>query len=542
MNNMLVLLEHGTLAHTLARMLAMVLLLNTAVAQSGKPHTAAMPEGFDQYVQQVLEAFEVPGVSISVVKEGEILLAKGYGVKVLDKPDPVDDRTLFCIASNSKAFTATLLALLVEEGKIGWDDLVIDHLPWFKMADPYVTNHLTIEDLLVHRSGLGLGAGDLLQFPPTTYSAREIVERLKYIPLATSFRQAYAYDNILYVVAGELIREITGKSWEENVESRIFQPLGMSGSIARISELMKQPNIAHPHTPVEGVVAVGRNFPDIRMGDASNAAGGISSNARDMAAWLKFQLDSGMSPSGKRLLPPAAIERLWTIVTPMPLYKPRPHLAPLKQQYSGYGLGFRIHNYRDHQIVTHTGGLSGAFYSRVTLVPRLGLGIAVLTNQESRNAFEAITHHLMDNFLQVKPEFDWLAAHQQEEDLQKARVATIESVAHQQRDSLSSPSLNLQAYAGTYRDRWYGDVVIEVEGDSLAIRFSQTPALVGRLRHWQHNTFVAWWDDRSLKSDAFVTFIIGPEGKVDEIKMKAFSPAVNFSRDFHDLELFPVKN
>lgn len=507
--------------------------------QNNRQNINTLPKNIDAYIENVLKKFEVPGVSISVVKNGKTLLAKGYGVKELGKKDLVDEHTLFCIASNSKAFTATLLAILVEERKIGWKDLVVDHLPWFKMADPYVTNHLTVEDLLVHRSGLGLGAGDLLQFPPTTYTAKEIVERLRYLPLATSFRDSYAYDNALYVVAGELIKEVTGKSWEQNIEDKIFKKIGMNQSITRISDLMKQRNIAYPHTRVDGVVVKGENFPDIRMGDVSNAAGGISSNAVDMAKWLKLQLDSGKYDNGK-LFKPATAKRLWTIVTPMPIPRPTALLAPLNFSYLGYALGFRVHDFRNHQLVTHTGGLSGAYYSRVTLVPELGLGISVLTNQESRDTFEAITNHLLDYFMGYNS-FDWLDAHWKTEKRREARMAAIDRKSSAQRDSLSKPSLQLKDYVGTYRDAWYGDVTVALKNGELTIVFDQTPSFVGTLQHWQHNTFVARWNNRSLKSDAFMTFVIGPEGKIEEVRMKAASPTVNFSRDFHDLKLFPLK-
>ncbi|WP_257668112.1 serine hydrolase [Parapedobacter tibetensis] len=516
-------------------------LFNVSLAQQSE--LDLLPEDLDQYIAQVLERFEVPGASVSVVKDGKTLLAKGYGVKAIGKPDLVDDQTLFCIASNTKAFTATLLAMLVEEGTIGWDDPVIDHLPWFRMADSYTTNHMTIEDLLVHRSGLGLGAGDLLQFPPTTYTRREIAERLKDIPLSSSFRQRYAYDNILYLVASELVQEVTGTTWEENVETRIFDKLGMKQSVPRISALMQKPNIAYPHTPVNGVVTLGKNFPDIRMGDVSNAAGGISSNAQDMAKWLLLQLDSGLNRvSGERLYSPATAERLWTAVTPMPLYKPIAPLVPLTQIYSGYGLGFRVHNFREHKLVTHTGGLSGAYYSRVALLPELNLGVAVLTNQESSAAYDAIVHDILDYFSGEKQRFDWLEGHTKLDSLRKLRIADWERSSADQRDSTSSPSLSLRAYEGTYRDAWYGDVSVTLVGGKLRINFEQTPAMEGLLEHWQYDTFVARWDDRSLKSDAFVSFVIDPDGKVEEVRMKAFSPAVNFSRDFHDLELFPVEN
>src|SRR5213596_214881 len=216
----------------------------------------AVPRDFDAYVARVMRDFEVPGLAIAVVQDGRVLLAKGYGVRKLGDPAPVDDKTLFGIASNTKAFTATALGILVEEGKLRWDAPVIDYLPWFAMYDPYVTRELTIRDLLVHRSGLGLGAGDLLWWPTSTYDRKEIARRLRFIKPATSFRSAYAYDNVLYLVAGQLIEKVSGQSWEDFVRTRILQPVGMTGSTVRHSDAATSGNVATTHAEVDGVVKV----------------------------------------------------------------------------------------------------------------------------------------------------------------------------------------------------------------------------------------------------------------------------------------------
>src|SRR5436190_2563089 len=195
----------------------------------------AVPRDFDAYVARVMSTFEVPGIAIAIVKDGRVLLAKGYGVRKLGDPTPVDDHTLFGIASNTKAFTATAIGILVEEGKLEWDAPVINYLPWFQMYDPFVTREITIRDLLVHRSGLGLGAGDLLWWPTSTYDRKEIARRLRYIKPETSFRSAYAYDNVLYSVAGEVIEAVSGQTWEDFVSSRILARVGMTGSSVRHS-------------------------------------------------------------------------------------------------------------------------------------------------------------------------------------------------------------------------------------------------------------------------------------------------------------------
>ncbi|HKP29343.1 MAG TPA: serine hydrolase domain-containing protein, partial [Gemmatimonadales bacterium] len=214
------------------------------------------PPGFDQYVESVMSAFQVPGLSVAIVRDGKVLLAKGYGVRTLGDPAPVDAETLFGIASNTKVFTATALGMLVEEGKIEWDAPVVRYLPGFALSDPFVTRELTVRDLLVHRSGLGLGAGDLLWWPPSTYNRKEIAQRLRYIPLATSFRSAYAYDNVLYLVAGELIETMSGMSWEDFVSTRILKPLGMNGANVKHSAAGHGGNVATTHAPVDGKVRV----------------------------------------------------------------------------------------------------------------------------------------------------------------------------------------------------------------------------------------------------------------------------------------------
>jgi CubicO group peptidase (beta-lactamase class C family) len=302
----------------------------------------------------------------------------------------VDEHTLFGIASNTKAFTATALALLVEEERIDWDAPVVDYLPWFQMWDPYVTRELTVRDLLVHRSGLGLGAGDLLWWPPSTYERREIVRRLRHVEPATSFRSAYAYDNVLYLVAGEVIEAESGRSWEEFIEGRILKPVGMTGANARNSRSTEGDNSAYPHAPVDGVIRPIKPF----ASDNTNPAGGINAGAADLARWMLVLLDEGKLPDGSRLFSEATARELMTLVTPMPMVEPEPELAAQRMNFRGYALGFNVHDYRGRKIVSHTGGLPGLF-SKLALVPELELGVVVLTNQESRDAFDAVIYSIL---------------------------------------------------------------------------------------------------------------------------------------------------
>ena len=489
----------------------------------------------DAYVSRVMKEFQVPGVGLAIVKDGKVIVAKGYGVRELAKPTPADAQTLFGIASNTKAFTATALAILVEEGRLAWDGRVIDVLPWFRLSDPYVTNELTIRDLLVHRSGLGLGAGDLLWWPPSTYDRHEIARRLRFIPLATSFRSTYAYDNVLYTVAGEVIETLSGLTWEEFVQQRVLDQVGMATSNPRHSDATNGGNVAAPHAEIDGNLKVVKPF----ASDNTNPAGGINSNADDMARWMIVQLDSGRIAPGKWLFSPNTTVELWTPVTPIPIGAPPPELAPLRANFRGYGLGFEIRDYRGHKIVTHTGGLPG-YVSLVMMVPEIKMGVCVLTNQESGAAFNAIGLYVLDRYLSA-PAIDWVASYKAIIARRTARVKDAEGSAASSRNAQSKPSLSLERYAGTYRDRWYGDIAITLEDGKLAIQFTKTPSLIGDLDHWQYDTFIARWKDRELRADAYVTFSLTPEGTVEQAKMAPASPSVDFSFDFQDLLLLPVR-
>jgi CubicO group peptidase (beta-lactamase class C family) len=390
-----------------------------------------------------------------------------------------------------------------------------------------------VRDLLVHRSGLGLGAGDLMFWPPTTFTRRELAERLRHIPPATSFRSAYAYDNVLYAVAGEVVAAVSGLSWEDFVSTRILAPVGMKGSAVRLSHPDSVANAAMTHAVVEGELRPVTPY----LGDLVSPAGGIFSNAEDMARWMITQLDSGRVAGG-RVFSAATTRQLWRPVTPVPFGDPPAELAPLRRDFDFYALGLGVQDYRGRRILTHTGGLPG-YLSRVTMLPELKLGVAVLTNMESGEAFNAVVHRVLDHYLGAEP-FDWLAAYGAVSARQSAGLAAFEAGQASQRDRTSRPSLPIHRYAGTYRDAWYGDVDITREGDGLAVRFTRSPSLVGDLEHWQYDTFLVRWRLRELRADAFITFALNPDGSIERALMKPASPAVDFSYDFQDLLLRPV--
>jgi len=516
-----------------------LLVLAVALLGLGRaaPLCAQAPPDLDALVARVITTFDVPGIGLAIVKDDAVVVARGYGVRKMGETGRVDERTLFGIASNTKVFTAVALGLLVEEGKLEWDATVVRYLPWFQMWDPYVTRELTVRDLLVHRSGLGLGAGDLLWWPPTTYDRKEIARRIRFIRPATSFRSAYAYDNVLYLAAGEVIEAVSGRTWEEFVSTRILARVGMADSnvLHSAAAASGTSNTAVTHARVDGRVQPVKPFDS----DITNPAGGINASARDMAAWVRVLLGGGRLADGSRLYSERTARELEGLVTPIRILEPPPELSAFRPNFRGYALGLNVHDYRGRKVVTHTGGLPG-YVSKVTMLPELKLGVVVLTNQESEAAFSAITWHVVDHYLGA-PKTDWVDAFQKAATRQRAADADQVKAAVAARDGTSRPSLPLARYAGTYRDDWYGDVTIEEAGSKLVMRFTRTPVLVGDLEHWQYDTFIVRWHDRELRADAYVTFALQPDGSIERATMKAVSPETDFSFDFHDLLLKPVR-
>ncbi|HEX8299812.1 MAG TPA: serine hydrolase domain-containing protein, partial [Rubricoccaceae bacterium] len=338
------------------RLLVLALILAPAAAsQPARP--SALPPDFDATVAHVMETFGVPGVSVAVVQDGRVVLAQGYGTRLLGEDAPVDERTRFGIASNSKAFTATALGMLVEEGRLEWDAPVTRYLPSFSLIDPVITRELTVRDLLVHRSGLSLGAGDLLWWPASTETRDQTVAHLRYLPLSTSFRSQYAYDNVLYMVAGEVVEAASGVSWETFVQTRILDRLGMADTRASVGEGLAGENVSGTFAVIDGRTVPVAPFD----GENANPAAGITSTAADMARWMIVQLDSGrvalpdVAPG--RLWSRATTEGLWTGVTPMRIAPAPAEVRALQPQFRLYALGFNVQDLRGVKTVSHTGGL-----------------------------------------------------------------------------------------------------------------------------------------------------------------------------------------
>ncbi|WP_338241242.1 serine hydrolase [Aurantiacibacter hainanensis] len=506
------------------------------------PVLADPPEGFIERVETLREQSGAPGIAIAIVEDGETTLARGWGVREMGGNQPVDADTIFYTGSTGKALTTAALATLVDDGVIGWDDKVIDHMPWFRMYDPWVTNEITIRDLLVHRSGLALGAGDLLYVPRGQLSRRETVERLRYIEPATSFRSAYAYDNILYIVAGQLIEEVTGRTWEDYVKDEVLDAGGMTSSTTSYETRRAVQNRALGHARVSGRVRgdgpVTVLDEDEQLGAAALPAGGIAMSANDLAQWLKIQLAQGAMPEGGRLFSEEQAREMWQPVTVMPPTTWPGELALANADYTAYALGWTVEDYRGHKLVWHNGAVFGSI-AAVAILPDQDVGLAIVVNAEEGALRRGLMYELLDHYIDA-PFNDWPAKFDDLiADMQRQGIAAVSAIQNEPAEV--GPSLPLAAYAATYRDPWYGDVVVSERDGGLWIDFTTTPDMQGPLVHYQYDTFITELTDGGIEP-ALVTFQLDAQGRVESVKMAAASPIADFSFNYHDLDLHPVRD
>lgn len=514
-------------AATIALMSAPAALAQDRVVSQSVPSLPLAGVRIDDAAARAMATFDVPGMAIAIVKDGKLVFAKGYGVREKGKTAPINTDTIFQIGSNTKAFTTAALAILVDEGKLSWDDKVIDHLPDFRMYDPYVTRAFTIRDLLTHRSGLGAGAGDLMFVPATDMSRAEVIRGLRHLRPVSGFRSQYDYDNLLYIVAGEVVASVSGQSWEDFVEARIMKPLGMTRCYANLARTAGRPNVASPHVVLEGKVQAVRAM---NM-DVVGPAGTINCSLADMTRWLTVQLDRGALGDGRRLFSLERSREMWT----MNIVKPSsPALDELlRTHFSGYALGWEVSDSFGFKRVAHTGGVIGTVTS-VTMIPELKLGVLVFTNQESSAAMQAVNNQILDAFVGAPPR-DWVKIAAAYVSGKSSEAAKIEEAVAAKLEAAAPPTLPLDAYTGTFRDPWRGNATVRKDGDRLILTISRTTSLEATLHPYSGNIFVARWVDRSINADAFVRFEQGFDGTVRAITLRAVSPATDFSFDFQDL-------
>lgn len=511
----------------LRRRMLVLLLCSCAVAPAFAAQNAADArlKEIEDYVAKAVRDWNVPGLALAVVKDDAVILARGYGVRRLGDATPVDERTLFAVASNSKAFTATALGILVDEGKIKWDEPVTKYLPWFQLHDAYATRELTVRDLLSHRSGLATFGGDLLWYE-TTYNRAEILRRIRHLRPASSFRSRYGYQNIMFLAAGEIIPAVTGKSWDEFLKERFFVPLGMTATNTSVRQHKPGDNVATPHNEKDGHLRL------LRAGNVDNAGGAaaINSSAAEMAQWLRLQLGRG-TYQNKTIFSRAVSRETWSPQTIIPFGEQSEKLNPTRHFYT-YGLGWFLSDYHGRKVVGHGGGLDGMI-SQVGMLPEENLGVVVLTNSETPLA-SLLTNKIFDVFLGV-PARDWSAEYLalSKQVKQASAQAAAQTEAARVRDT--KPSLALEKYAQRFAGELYGEAQVAMENGQLVLRLGPAPNFVGDLQHWHYDTFRLRW--RPSVSYGFgpglVSFTLDAKGEIEQMKIDVPNPDF----DFTELEL-----
>ncbi|MBX3594937.1 serine hydrolase [Sphingomonas sp.] len=494
----------------------------------------------DAIVRNFMRAFETPGIAVGIVRAGQAPWLRGYGVRTMGQAAPVDVHTRFGIASNTKAFTAAAIAMLVEEKKLGWDDRLTTHIPEFKMADPAVTQLFTVRDLLVHRSGLPLGAGDLLYFPKSNRSAQDALRALQFLQPVRPFRGGYDYDNILYVVAGVLIARVSGMSWRDFVRTRLVEPIGMDDAVVSL-DLLRTDNVAARHArlgpPVRGVGPMQVIRPDESA--VIDPGAGINASVTDVAKWLTAQLAGGELPGGKRLWTRASAAEMWSPQVVVSSSDGATDLNPARPVMSGYALGWFVQDYRGRRLISHSGGLSGQV-TQTAMIPSAGIGVVVLSNTED-SVSGGIRNAILDRLLDVSPAYDWVGSYVARNKLARENAVAAMGEGGEKRPD-GGPSVPLAGYAGRYRDPWYGDIVVSVRGRgrkaALFIDFVPTPQFASVLEPWGTDAFRTRIAP-GLGEDAVVTFTVA-DGRATAVRMKALSPLADFSYDFHHLAFVRV--
>jgi CubicO group peptidase (beta-lactamase class C family) len=475
----------------------------------------SIPSNFEQdvdtFVQRVMQAWDITGLSLAIVKDDQVLVCKGYGVRDIRQPNNVDENTRFAIASNTKAFVATAIGMLVQEGKLRWDDLVTDYLPWFRLNDEHASHLLTIRDLLCHRSGLGTWSGDMLLV--SNYTTEEIVRRVRHIPLSYPFRAGYGYSNLMFITASLVIKAVTGMSWGELIEQRLFKPIGMSHSLIGPARYGEQDNLAMPHVEINGKIE-----PVPARADAGwDAAGGILSCASDLALWLRVQLNKGRL-GDKQIIDPAIIEETHTPHSILPFRPPAIEQRMFPSSHVAlYGLGWFLNDLHGKMLVRHTGGLDGML-SSVAMIPEENLGVAVLTNKQPSMGYMAITFHLFDTLLGIA-ERDWLETYEEFAGRQKKLIDDSKENMRAARVAGTQTSVPLDKFAGEYDAATLGGATIRAQDGGLQVQLKAHPSLSGVMTHWHYDSFMCKWDDPIL-GESLVPFSSDGQGNITGFKVK----------------------
>lgn len=486
----------------------------------------------DETAQAALQQFDTPGMAIAVIKDGQLVHLAGYGERDLDNSELVTPQTYFRLASTSKAFTAASVAILVDEGKLHWDDKVVDYLPEFKMKDPWVTAEFTIRDLLSQRSGLAGAAGDSMIWPePSGFSREEVIRNLRHLTPLTSFRTSYAYSNVLYITAAELVAKVAGKPWQDFVAERIFQPLQMQCYAGDMPQEALT-NIATPYSfsGEEGYTAIPRNAINGAM-LMSAAAGGIVCNAEDMAKWLQFLLaqaqSNGTAPLSVAPFTTQQLQQMWTPQTIMSVSGTSQELD--FTHFSAYGMGWRMADMHGVKVIHHTGGLSG-FLAYVILVPERQLGFVVLSNGSNGNVRQAVVQTILKHYLAPELQQNWVTYYAEQQQRAQQRNRTVQPVG------TGSVLLALQDYAATYTDNWFGEVVISQHDTGLRFQSSRMINLKGSLEPFADHSFIIRFDDPNVAGPALIHFELNNSRQVKGFKLEPYAAEPGERHAYRDMQ------
>ena len=440
-------------------------------------------KALDAYYAKMVKDWDLPSASIGIVKDGELIFTGNYGALEVGKKEMPDENTLYAIASNSKAFTSAIIGMLVQEGKLDWNDKVRKYLPYFAVYDEWVSEHTTIKDLLSHRIGLGTFSGDNIWYK-SDQTAEEIIKHIRYVPKAYDFRAGYGYSNLMYITAGEIIRTVTGKSWGENVKERILEPLAMNRSIYSLKDLDTKGNYAIPHMRKDD-----KNITiDWVDWEEVAATGGLISSVADVSKWMIFNMNHGIQ--GKDTLLSAATRNIiWTPHNNFTVDQTKPNA--FGRHFSGYGLGWGLSDYHGKMRVGHTGGYDGMI-TAVTMIPEENLGVVVLTNG-TKSPIMAATYYALDQFLGVKTT-DWSGKYLERTNL---NIANDKRITNRVADRImdTQPTLTEAKVLGDYNSDLVGKISIVKMGDELKLEFEHHPLLSATLSHWHYDTWKINWDE-----------------------------------------------
>ncbi|OFI34276.1 hypothetical protein BFC17_20995 [Alteromonas lipolytica] len=505
-----------------------VLCCATACSASSAP-SYQNTQNITQVAKQALAEFHTPGMGIGVIKDGKIVALEGVGKRNLALKQAVDENTYFRLASTSKAFTASALAIAIDEFDLSWQTKVTDILPEFQMQDPWVTREFTLLDLLAHRSGLSSGAGDSMLWPePSGFSRQEIMHNLRYLTPVSSFRSEYAYSNLMFITAGEVVARLYNKPYATVIEEKIFTPLGMECFAGDLTDQALQ-NVAmsYGHNDSRGIYAIPRNA--ITGSElVSAAAGGIVCNASNMLKWLKMWLNDGKTEQGESLLSAEQIAFMQRAHTVLPVSQSDQDWD--NTVLKSYGLGWRLSDVYGHKVISHTGTLSG-YQAYVAMVPDLDLGVVLLNNGSNYGARSAVMQHILKAYIAPQENTDWVQTLKTYQAEREQRYLASSQAPQGTGEVILDPI----AYAGDFADQWFGAMYIVSEEDTLRIRSAKMPTLTGTLEPFADHSFVIRWDNQNAASDAFIHFDVNTQRLVTGFSLYPFTDKEKGSHEYSDM-------